>query len=170
MVDKTELKGKWNFDLKWPRNADSQVAVDEIGKQLGLKLEPEPIPTPVLTVVSVNKTPTANGPGVAEALPVNPEPTAFDVATIKPTDPDYKGPPTFGRQSSSLWGGQGAFLSDAARPEHSALLLSKGTMTWWWECRAGPKPRDSTSQEGNRQAHPQARAWLRCCARCSKSG
>ena len=112
VVDKTELKGRWNFDLKWSRSANPQVTADEIGKQLGLKVESEPIPTPVLTVVaSVNQTPTANGPGVAEALPVNPEPTAFDVATIKPTDPDYKGGSTFGRQSSSLWGGRGAPLS-----------------------------------------------------------
>ena len=111
VVDKTELKGRWNFDLKWSRSANPQVTADEIGKQLGLKVESEPIPTPVLVVASVNQTPTANGPGVAEALPVNPEPAAFDVATIKPTDPDYKGGSTFGRQSSSLWGGRGAPLS-----------------------------------------------------------
>jgi uncharacterized protein (TIGR03435 family) len=111
VIDKTELKGTWNFDLKWSRNLAPQAGADEIGKQLGLKLESQPIPTPVLVVSSVNKTPTANGPGVAEALPVNPEPTAFDVASIKPTDPDYKGPATFGRQSSSLWAGRGAFLS-----------------------------------------------------------
>ena len=111
VIDKTELKGRWNFDLRWPRNVAPQAAVDEIGKQLGLKLEPQPIPTPVLTVVSVNETPTPNAPGAAEALPPTPEPTAFDVATIKPTDPDYKGGSTFGRQSSSLWGGRGAPLS-----------------------------------------------------------
>jgi len=111
MIDKTELKGLWNFDLKWQRSAAPLGGADEIGKQLGLKLESQPIPTPILMVESVNKTPTANGPGVAEALPVNPEPTAFDAATIKPTDPDYNGPPTFGRQSASLWAGRGAFLS-----------------------------------------------------------
>ena len=111
VINKTELKGLWTFDLKWSRNAAPQVGADEIGKQLGLKLEPQPIPTPVLVVGSANQTPTANATGVAEALPVTPEPTAFDVATIKPTDPDYNGPPTFGRQSSILWAGRGAFLS-----------------------------------------------------------
>jgi uncharacterized protein (TIGR03435 family) len=111
VIDKTELKGRWNFDLKWPRSASPQAGADEIGKQLGLKLEPQPIPTPVLTVVSGNETPNANVPGAAEALPPTPEPTAFDVATIRPTDPDYKGGSTFGRQSSSLWGGRGALLS-----------------------------------------------------------
>ena len=111
VVNKTDLNGQWNFDLKWSRNASPQAAADEIGKQLGLKLEPQPIPTPVLTVVNVNKTPTPNAPGAAEALPPTPEPKAFDVATIKPTDPDYKGGSTFGRQSPSLWGGRGAFLS-----------------------------------------------------------
>jgi uncharacterized protein (TIGR03435 family) len=111
VTDKTELKGRWNFDLKWSRSEAPQAGADEIGKQLGLKLESQPIPTPVLVVGSVNETPDANVPGAAEALPVTPEPTAFDVATIKPTDPDYNGPSTFGRQSSSLWGGRGAFLS-----------------------------------------------------------
>jgi len=111
VTDKTELKGRWNFDLKWSRSAGPQGGADEIGKQLGLKLEAQPIPTPVLVVGSVNETPTANLPGVAEALPATPEPTAFDVATIKPTDPDYKSFSTFGRQSSSLWAGRGAFLS-----------------------------------------------------------
>ncbi len=112
VTDKTELNGRWNFwTLKWSRNMAPQATADEIGKQLGLKLEPQPIPTPVLTVVSVNETPTANGPGVAEALPVTLEPTAFDAATIKPTDPDYKGGSTFGRRSSSLWDGRGAPLS-----------------------------------------------------------
>jgi uncharacterized protein (TIGR03435 family) len=111
VTDKTELKGRWNFDLKWSRSVPPQAGADEIGKQLGLKLEPQPIPTPVLVIASVNETPTANVPGAVEALPVTPEPTAFDVATIKPTDPDFKGGSTFGRQSSSLWEGRGAPLS-----------------------------------------------------------
>jgi len=111
VTDKTELRGQWNFDLKWSRSASPQAAADEIGKQLGLKLESQPIPTPVITVVSVNKAPTPNAPGAAEALPPTPEPNAFDAATIKPTDPDYEGGSTFGRQSPSLWGGRGAFLN-----------------------------------------------------------
>ncbi|HVW08163.1 MAG TPA: TIGR03435 family protein [Bryobacteraceae bacterium] len=111
VIDKTELKGAWNFEMKWQRSASPQSAADEIAKQLGLKLEPQPIPTPVLTVVSASEIPTPNAPGVAEALPPTPEPTAFDVATIRPTDPDYKGPSTFGRKSSSLWDGRGAYLS-----------------------------------------------------------
>ena len=97
VVDKTELNGLWNFDMKWPRSAATQGTGDEVGpadaidKQLGLKLIPQQIPTPVMVVVSVDEKPTANLPGVAEALPTAPQPTAFDVATIKPTDPDYTG-------------------------------------------------------------------------------
>jgi uncharacterized protein (TIGR03435 family) len=35
--------------------------------------------------------PTANAPGMTERLPIAPQPTAFEVATMKPTDPDYTG-------------------------------------------------------------------------------
>ena len=74
VLDKTELKGKWNFDVQLPRGASAQDIGGIIAKQLGLKLEPQPIPTSVLVVASVNETPTANDPGVAEALPIAPQP------------------------------------------------------------------------------------------------
>jgi uncharacterized protein (TIGR03435 family) len=64
---------------------------DAVEKQLGLKLEQQQIPTPVLVVDSVNETPTPNSPEVAQALPVIPPPTEFEVADVKPTDPDFKG-------------------------------------------------------------------------------
>jgi uncharacterized protein (TIGR03435 family) len=117
VVDKTELKGLWNFDMKWPRTVATQVTGDPIGpieaidKQLGLKLEPQQIPTQVMVVDSVNETPSVNLPGVAEALPTAPQPTAFDVATIKPTDPDYNGPSAFLSQPGGLWVGRGLRLS-----------------------------------------------------------
>lgn len=117
VVDKTELKGLWNFDMKWPRTVASQVTGDPVGpveavdKQLGLKLEPQQIPTPVIVVDSVTETPSGNLPGVAEALPTVPQPTAFDVATIKPTDPDYNGPSAFLSQPGGLWVGRGLQLS-----------------------------------------------------------
>jgi uncharacterized protein (TIGR03435 family) len=62
VLDRTQLKGRWNFDLKWPRNAAPKEAADEMDKQLGLKLEPQPIPTPMAVMESVNETPTANVP------------------------------------------------------------------------------------------------------------
>jgi uncharacterized protein (TIGR03435 family) len=117
IVNKTELKGLWNFDMKWPRTVASQVTGDPVGpveaidKQLGLKLEPQQIPTPVMVIDSVNEKPSGNLPGVKEALPTTPEPTAFDVATIKPTDPDYNGPSAFLSQPGGLWVGRGLNLS-----------------------------------------------------------
>jgi uncharacterized protein (TIGR03435 family) len=117
VVNKTELKGLWNFDMKWPMTVASQVTGDPVGpveaidKQLGLKLEPQKIPTPVMVVESASEKPSPNLPGVAEALPMAPEPTAFDVATIKPTDPNYTGPSAFNSLPGGLWVGRGLSLS-----------------------------------------------------------
>jgi uncharacterized protein (TIGR03435 family) len=58
-----------------------------VDKQLGLKLEEEQKPTPVIVVDSVNRKPTDNPPGTAEALPSIAVPTEFEVASIKEADP-----------------------------------------------------------------------------------
>jgi uncharacterized protein (TIGR03435 family) len=96
VVDKTELEGLWNFDMKWSSSPTAAGTGDGIGpadaiqKQLGLKLEKQQNPAEVLVVDRVNEKPTANPAGVAEALPIAPVPTEFDVVTVKPTDPDAK--------------------------------------------------------------------------------
>jgi uncharacterized protein (TIGR03435 family) len=102
VIDKTGLAGKWNFDVKWSlqiqmndsakaRSAIEQIlVVDALEKQLGLKLEQEQVATPVLVVDSANETPTADSPEVSRVLPVIPLPTAFEVADIRPSDPDIK--------------------------------------------------------------------------------
>ncbi len=96
ILDDTGLEGKWNFDLRYsmsfsggmPGSASDRISLyDAIEKQLGLKLEEKPVPAPVIVVDSVNRQPTANPPGVAEALPPIPVPTEFEVASIKPSDP-----------------------------------------------------------------------------------
>jgi uncharacterized protein (TIGR03435 family) len=66
-------------------------ASEAIEKQLGLKLEQRAVPTPVLVVDSVKEEPTPNPPGTAEALPPISPPSAFEVADIRPTDPDFRG-------------------------------------------------------------------------------
>jgi uncharacterized protein (TIGR03435 family) len=54
-------------------NAAHRISVfDAVEKQLGLKLEQRPVPTPVQVVDSVNRVPGGN-PAVAEALPPIPE-------------------------------------------------------------------------------------------------
>jgi uncharacterized protein (TIGR03435 family) len=97
VVDDTKLEGAWDFTLKWtPRGrlatagADGITIFDAIDKQLGLKLEPKPIPADVLVVDRVNQKPTDNPPGVTASLPP-PPPPQFEAATIKPTDPAFGG-------------------------------------------------------------------------------
>jgi uncharacterized protein (TIGR03435 family) len=100
VLDETGLKGMWNFDLTWSlqlnglmmANSGDRVTLSEaVDKQLGLKLEQKQVPTPVIVVDSVNQKPSANPPGVAEALPAIPAPTEFEVASVKPSDPGGRG-------------------------------------------------------------------------------
>jgi uncharacterized protein (TIGR03435 family) len=95
VVNNTQLTGAWDFTLRWTSRdrlaaagADGITIFDAIDKQLGLKLEREQVPTPVLIVDSVNQKPTDNPPGVSTALPPPPRPQ-FEAATIKPTDPAF---------------------------------------------------------------------------------
>jgi len=94
VVDSTGLKGSWDFDLKWTGRAqlgqagsDGISIFDAVDKQLGLKLEAQKVPSPVLIVDSVNQKPTDNPPGVTQSLPPAP-PAEFEVAVIKPSAAD----------------------------------------------------------------------------------
>jgi uncharacterized protein (TIGR03435 family) len=95
ILDDTDLKGNWNFDLRYSismfgpiGSAGDRISLyDALDKQLGLKLEEKPVPTPVIVVDSVNRKPSENPPGVAEALPAIPAATGFEVASMKPSDP-----------------------------------------------------------------------------------
>lgn len=101
VVDQTELKGAWDFDVKYTFNlrigplnqeaaGDVVTIFNAVDKQLGLKLELGKVPTPVIQVDSVNEKPTDNLPGVTAKLPVLP--TEFEVADIKPSAPIEDGP------------------------------------------------------------------------------
>lgn len=96
VVDQTGLKGSWDFDLRWNvrgllgEAAQGFSLFEAIDRQLGLRLESQRIPLPVLIVESVNEKPTANPPGVTTALPP-PPPAEFEVADIKPASPDVNG-------------------------------------------------------------------------------
>jgi uncharacterized protein (TIGR03435 family) len=102
VMDRTGLKGLWNIEFKWQLPAvaclkcdlsadDRAQFFDAVEKQLGLKLELQQVPIPVILVDSVNRKPTENPPGVAEALPRPKVPSEFEVASIKPTAPDFTG-------------------------------------------------------------------------------
>ncbi len=96
VVDSTGLKGAWDFDLKWTSRgllaqagSDGITIFDAVDKQLGLKLERQTAPTPVIVVDSANEKPADNPPDVITALPP-PPPAEFEVADIKPSPPDAK--------------------------------------------------------------------------------
>jgi hypothetical protein len=98
VVDQTDLKGAWNFDVKLspninvgPSGSDSgaRVTLQAALQKLGLELTLTKLPTTVLVVQAAAEKPTPNPPGVAEALP--PLPEEFEVADIKPTPPDFRG-------------------------------------------------------------------------------
>ena len=93
-VDQTGLKGAWDFDIKWTGRGQLVAAgssgitfFDAVDKQLGLKLEPQRIPMPMLVVDGVNQKPTDNPPGVTTNIPP-PPPPEFEVASIRPSTPD----------------------------------------------------------------------------------
>lgn len=91
--DRTELQGRWDFDLKWnvtglvPTPAGTSL-FDAVDRQLGLRFEPRDVPMPVIVVDRVNRTPTPNAPGVSRSLPS--APTEFEAGIIKPSAPDTK--------------------------------------------------------------------------------
>lgn len=98
VVDQTDLKAAWDFDLKFtPRGfigpsgpIPGSISLSEALDKLGLRLDPLEVPLPVIVVDSVNEKPTPNSPKVAEALHETPPPTEFEVAEVKPSAPDSR--------------------------------------------------------------------------------
>ena len=94
VTDVTELKGVWDFDLKFTPKALAPVAgtdgvsiFDAIDKQMGLRLEERSLPRTVLVIDQVKRTPTANSVDVEKKLPSLPA-AEFEVATLKPVNPN----------------------------------------------------------------------------------
>ena len=92
VVDATGLTGGYDFELKWTWRPvpDGLTIFEAVKKQLGLNLELENYPTPVVMVDSANEKPTPNAPGIDKARPPR-APAEFDVATIRPSAPETKG-------------------------------------------------------------------------------
>ncbi len=93
VVNKTMIDGNFDIDLKFtPRQLLAQAGPDAINiykavEDLGLKLETQSVPRPVLFVDSVLQKPT---PNTAEAsnIPQREVLKEFEVAVIKPSQPD----------------------------------------------------------------------------------
>jgi len=95
VVDSTGLQGTYDFDIKWTsRNqlaaagAEGISIFDAVDKQLGLKLDLQKSPLPVVVVESVDEKPTPNDPEIGKILPGVVVPTEFEVADVKLTPPD----------------------------------------------------------------------------------
>jgi uncharacterized protein (TIGR03435 family) len=94
VVDRTGLKGAYDFQLRWVGRAqlgadgegNSLSLFNSIEKQLGVKVENQTAPMPVLVVERANRTPAPNAAGVLEKL--GPPPTEFEVADVRPSKPN----------------------------------------------------------------------------------
>jgi uncharacterized protein (TIGR03435 family) len=92
VVDTTGLKGSWDLEINWTARGALQapgsegITIFDAVDKLGLKLELQKTPIPVIVVDSVDRKPTDNPPGITQTLPP-PPPAEFEVADIKPSPP-----------------------------------------------------------------------------------
>jgi len=88
IVNQTQLKGSWDFDIQYSLDAGPETVTifAALEKQLGLKLQLTQTPMPVIAVESVNERPAGN-PSVIAAHTGAP-PLEFEVADIRPSDPN----------------------------------------------------------------------------------
>lgn len=77
VLNKTGLEGAFDFNLEWTSRGqlrragpDGITIFQAIDRQLGLKLEQQQVPTPVIFVDSVNQKPADNPPGTEAKLPL----------------------------------------------------------------------------------------------------
>ena len=95
VVDRTGLQGAYDFKLRWvargrlpagPEGLRNSLSIfSSIEEQLGVKVELQTAPEPVLRVTRANRTPAPNPPGVMDIL--GPTPTEFEVVDVRPSGP-----------------------------------------------------------------------------------
>lgn len=164
VVDSTGLKGAWDFDIKWTgrgqlqrAGADGISIFDAVDKQLGLKLDLQTAPRPVLMVDSVNQKPTANSPDLEKILPT-PPPAEFEVATIKSSQPDEAFRGRINGGQVDVTGSTLKFLITFAwelNPSDSEVLV--GAPKWLDSDRFDILAKVSTEGQGNLSAQDASR-------------
>ena len=93
VINATGLKGLYDINLNWTpkffitQAGASGVTLFKALEALGLSLEFRTAPQPGIVIDSVNREPTPNAPDLPAVMPPLPPPQ-FEVATIKPSDPN----------------------------------------------------------------------------------
>jgi uncharacterized protein (TIGR03435 family) len=89
VVDRTNLAGMWTFNITWTARQllglagpDAITLFEAVNKQLDLRLEPKTVPTPVIVVDHLNRTPAGATVQTESAVPIE-----FEVAVVKLSDP-----------------------------------------------------------------------------------
>ena len=96
VVDRSGVEGAFDFQLRFLGRGQLSPGAEGranslynvIEKQFGVKVEPQTVPLPGITVVSVNRQPTPNPSGVTEKLGNRED--QFEVAQLKRSRPDEK--------------------------------------------------------------------------------
>ncbi len=135
VVDQTGLKGAWDFDVKISplriggggADVETITIFDAVDKQLGLKLQMQKVPQPVVVVDSVNNKPTDNPPGITASLPT--AAAEFDVADVKPTDPSAGPGITFNIQPGGLVNLKGMTMKTLIQQAYGAAIRFSGNDT-----------------------------------------
>jgi uncharacterized protein (TIGR03435 family) len=166
--DSTGLEGKWDFELEFTpigileqKGRDGITLFDAVSKQLGLNLELKDVPVPALVVESANRKPTANAPGVSTDLSL--APPRFEVASIKPVNPDLRFAGNRGGSELRFAGtlknliGQAFFIQPNAQAD-KIIGLPKSADSQIWEITAKlPSTGDGAPIAGGARPQPPPR-------------
>ena len=171
VYDSTGLEGKWDFDLEYTpigvldqKGRDGITLFDAVSKQLGLSLDLKDVPVPSLVVESANRKPTPNAPGVSTDLRL--AAARFEVASIKPMDPDVRQLPNTGGSEVRFIGtlktliGQAFFIQPNAQGDE-ILGLPKSADSQLWNITAKlPSTGEGAPTAGGARPQPPPRAVL----------